>query len=121
MNPKSELIKLDVLILGGGIQGLWLLNELLGQRYSAILLEQGHLGGEQTCHSHAYIHQGHLYRESQTGLVERLRAVNDIWQRWIRAHSPEMGFQPSYFGYQNPADADQKRALGSARPAIRSQ
>ena len=56
-------IAADVLIIGGGVMGLWLLNDLRQAGYSALLLEKRELGGEQTCHSHVYLHRGYLYNE----------------------------------------------------------
>ena len=38
----------DIVIFGGGIAGLWLLNRLRTEGYQAILLESRELGGGQT-------------------------------------------------------------------------
>ena len=58
-------IKVDVVIIGGGIMGLWPLKEIteLKKNYQAVLLESREVGGQQTCHSHVYIHHGHLYTD----------------------------------------------------------
>jgi glycine/D-amino acid oxidase-like deaminating enzyme len=106
----AEPLQPDVLIIGGGVQGLWLLNELHREGYQAILLERRALGDGQTCHSHVYLHQGHLYRD--VGLAERLRDVTQQWKDWLESRgSPRLGVGPSYFGFANPADAQQKEAL----------
>lgn len=48
----------DVVVLGGGIGGLWLLNRLRGRGYNAVLLETGELGGGQSVNSQGMIHGG---------------------------------------------------------------
>jgi glycine/D-amino acid oxidase-like deaminating enzyme len=56
----NSSIGVDVVILGGGIQGLWLLADLVDQDYQAILLERFHPGSGQTGHAHFFLHQGHM-------------------------------------------------------------
>lgn len=104
-------VKTDVLIIGGGIVGLWLLNDLRQRGYSALLVERKELGGGQTCHSHVYIHQGHLYREGQVGLINHLHEVNEIWRSWVSERRSLRESSASFFGFQNPADAQQKEYL----------
>src|SRR5215472_6399952 len=108
-SPLVATVHPDVLILGGGGVGLWLLNDLHRQGYSALLLERRELGGEQTNHSHVYLHQGHLYEEAV--LASRLRHVTPRWAEWIRETSPRQAVMPSYFGFENPADAERKKTL----------
>lgn len=98
--------KTDVLILGGGIQGLWMLKDLRAKGYGAILLETGKLGGRQTLHSHLYIHQGHVYaaEELKAGneIVEILRDTTArFWDPWIEVNRPVPAHTPSYFGFNN--------------------
>ena len=112
MPNDALVIEPDVLIIGGGVQGLWLLNELHEKQYSAVLLERGELGGAQTCHSHVYIHQGYLYREAS--LAARLKGVQKPWDDWVHKHRPGRGFQPSFFGFRNPGDGEEHFALWKA-------
>ena len=100
---RIEPIELDVLIIGGGIMGLWLLNDLRQAGYAALLLERQELGGEQTCHSHVYIHQGHLYKE--TRLAAHLKEGTGLWENWLQSHFPTCEATGSYFGFRNSADA----------------
>jgi glycine/D-amino acid oxidase-like deaminating enzyme len=109
--PGVEWLEPDVLIVGGGVQGLWLLNDLRREGYSALLLERRELGGEQTCHSHVYLHQGHLYAEVE--LAEHLKDVRALWEKWLTTHTVERGVTPSYFGFQNRWQAQQKMNLWS--------
>jgi len=73
-------IELDVLIIGGGVQALWLLNDLNRLDYSAFMIARTPLGVGQTLHSHVYIHRGNLY--TRVELAKRLRDVNDIWDKF---------------------------------------
>ncbi len=108
---QANHIEVDVLIIGGGVQGLWLLRDLTKEGYSVVLLEKRALGDGQTCHSHVYIHQGHLYDEKrgEEDLIKRLGGVNALWESWFAENPPKRGVTPSYFGYQSAADAQQKR------------
>jgi glycine/D-amino acid oxidase-like deaminating enzyme len=51
----------DVVIFGGGIAGLWLLNRLRQSGFSVLLFESGALGGGQTHKSQGIIHGGMKY------------------------------------------------------------
>jgi glycine/D-amino acid oxidase-like deaminating enzyme len=75
------MIDVDVLIVGGGAQGLWLLRDLTKHGYKAILLERHELGGGQTCHSHGLIHRGHYYDNVDMMIV--LNAAAQFWQAFI--------------------------------------
>ena len=50
--------RVDVLIIGGGIQGLVALNTLVEKGYSCALVSDGDLGSGQTLHSHGYLNTG---------------------------------------------------------------
>jgi len=54
---RNEL-PIDCAIIGGGVAGLWLLNCLRRQGYSAVLFEHDALGGAQTAASQGIIHGG---------------------------------------------------------------
>jgi hypothetical protein len=115
MEP-TEPIGLDVLIVGGGITGLWLLNELHQRHYSAVLLERRELGGEQTNHSHVYLHRGYMYRS--VSLAAGLTGVNTRWRDWLDERNPVYGAGPSYFGFWNSDNALEKVAFWD-HPALR--
>lgn len=84
MNP----VNVDVLIIGGGSQGLWLLNDLNDAGYRTILLEREELGSGQTCHSHALIHRGHYYDNVQMMIL--LNAAAQFWRGFIN----RVGLEP---------------------------
>ena len=50
--------QVDVVIVGGGIQGLVALNSLVEHGYSCALVSEGDLGSGQTLHSHGYLNTG---------------------------------------------------------------
>lgn len=54
-------INVDIVIIGGGIAGLWLLNRLSNSGYNALLFEQDKLGGGQSIASQGMIHGGIKY------------------------------------------------------------
>src|SRR5262245_26533494 len=85
----------EVLILGGGILGLWVLNQLRAANYeSPVLLESELLGCRQTGHSDAFLHQGYSY--FQTSGVEVLVDAWNAWQPWIPVPMPPIAPPPAY-------------------------
>src|ERR1700676_1074918 len=52
------VIEIDVLVIGGGVQGLLLLHELTLAGRSCVLVANSDLGGGQTLHSHGVLNTG---------------------------------------------------------------
>lgn len=73
----------DIVIFGGGIAGLWLLNRLRDEGYQAILLETNGLGGGQTLASQGIIHGGLKYALSGS-LTGAANVIADMPGRWRR-------------------------------------
>lgn len=74
-------IDLDVLVIGGGVAGLWCLDELRRAGVSAALVESSGLGAAQTGWSQGIIHGGLKYTLS--GLFsESARAIREMPQVW---------------------------------------
>src|SRR5579862_8949363 len=71
----------DVVIFGGGVAGLWLLNRLRQAGFSTILFESGALGGGQTTKSQGIIHGGMKYA-LQGVLTNDAKAMTDMPERW---------------------------------------
>lgn len=79
----NSVMDLDVVIIGGGIAGLWLLARLRGLNYGAILIERQCLGAGQTLCSQGIIHGGSKYA-LQGRLGGAARAVGQMPSRWRR-------------------------------------
>lgn len=71
----------DIVIFGGGIAGLWLLNRLRKTGLSVILFESGALGGGQTYKSQGIIHGGIKYALQGT-FTHEARSMADLPMLW---------------------------------------
>jgi glycine/D-amino acid oxidase-like deaminating enzyme len=76
----------DIVILGGGIAGLWLLHRLRNAGYDAVLLEKSTLGNGQSIASQGMIHGGLKYAlgGGLTGASEAIAEMPAYWQRCLR-------------------------------------
>ncbi|HQA25185.1 MAG TPA: FAD-dependent oxidoreductase [Candidatus Competibacteraceae bacterium] len=61
MTGSDPALPVDILIVGGGIAGLWLLARLRARGYGALLVESDRLGSGQTLCSQGIIHGGAKY------------------------------------------------------------
>lgn len=82
-------IPTDVLIFGGGVAGMWLLDELLRQNCRALLLENRALGHGQTVGSQGIIHGGLKYMFSGQ-LTPAAKMVSEMPEVWRKALSGEI-------------------------------
>ncbi len=82
----NKTVETDIAIIGGGITGLWLLNQLREQGFSAILLESATLGGEQTHKSQGIIHGGMKYalQGSLTAASDAISRMPQVWQACLQ-------------------------------------
>lgn len=80
----SQALSTDVLIVGGGVAGLWLNARLRRQGFATVLVECARLGGGQSVKSQGIIHGGAKYalRGALTGASE---AIADMPRRWREA------------------------------------
>ena len=74
----------DVLVIGGGIQGLLALEALRNRGYAAALVTAGDLGEGQTIHSHGFLNTG--FGMMGTALAD---ASRDVVQPYLRDHGIE--------------------------------
>ncbi|MRI31952.1 FAD-dependent oxidoreductase [Endozoicomonas sp. OPT23] len=83
MSRKIQTLDSDVVVIGGGIAGLWLFNALNKQGYKALLLENSTLGGGQTIKSQGIVHGGTKYTLSGnlTKAAECIAGMPDRWRR----------------------------------------
>ncbi|MCC6076407.1 NAD(P)/FAD-dependent oxidoreductase [Pseudomonas sp. GCM10022188] len=80
----SHPLSTDVLIVGGGIAGLWLNARLRRLGYASLLVERGALGGGQSVKSQGIIHGGTKYALSGA-LTGSSEAIADMPRRWREA------------------------------------
>lgn len=83
-------IETDIVIIGGGIAGLWLLNRLRQSGYSAILLETHTLGGGQTHKSQGIIHGGIKYalQGAMTAAAQAIADMPKVWESCLQGKGP---------------------------------
>ena len=75
-------VETDIVIIGGGVAGLWLLNRLRKSGYCAILLESNTLGGGQTNKAQGIIHGGMKFA-LQGAMTPAAQAIANMPQTWL--------------------------------------
>jgi glycerol-3-phosphate dehydrogenase len=80
-----QTLHIDIAILGGGIAGLWTLNQLRNRGYSAVLFERCALGSYQTVGSQGMIHGGVKYAlaGAWSGSSQTISAMPDVWRKCL--------------------------------------
>lgn len=83
--PGVQQVRVDAVIVGGGIAGLWLLNRLTDSGFQTMLLERNGLGSGQTINSQGIIHGGLKYALSGalTSESEAIRGMPGRWRRCL--------------------------------------
>ncbi|MBG6288252.1 FAD-dependent oxidoreductase [Pseudomonas nitroreducens] len=78
----SESLSTDILIVGGGIAGLWLNARLRRAGFSTLLVENTALGGVQSMRSQGIIHGGTKYalHGALTGASEAIADMPALWR-----------------------------------------
>ena len=78
----SESLSTDILIVGGGIAGLWLNARLRRAGFSTVLVENTELGGVQSMRSQGIIHGGTKYalHGALTGASEAIADMPALWR-----------------------------------------
>ncbi len=79
-----QALSTDILIVGGGIAGLWLNARLRRLGYATLLVESDRLGGGQSVKSQGIIHGGTKYALSGA-LTGSSEAIADMPRRWREA------------------------------------
>lgn len=82
VNNMAKQLNVDIVIFGGGIAGLWLLDRLRQAGYQTLLLENESLGAGQTRFSQGIIHGGTKYALTGklTASSESIFAMPQIWR-----------------------------------------
>lgn len=103
----------DVLVVGAGASGLIAARLLSRHGYSVTLIDSGQIAGEQSNHSHGYLHRGHIYQKPRESLV---RALTEGASRWEREFS-SCGISPlsstAFVAFGNKCNADLASATWS--------
>ena len=100
----SLMFPADVLIIGGGIQGLVLLDDLTRHGYACVLVTNADLGSGQTLHSHGLLNSGTALLTGQ--LRDPLRtALSFARQRGLQLYGED-----SWYVLVPPATFQQLRA-----------
>jgi len=90
MSGSTTAIQADVVVFGGGVAGLWLLNRLRQTGYRALLVETQALGMGQTRHSQGIIHGGTKY--ALTGVLNQsanaVAAMPQLWADCLAGRGP---------------------------------
>ena len=81
MTGSDPALPVDILIVGGGIAGLWLLARLRARGYGALLVESDRLGSGQTLCSQGIIHGGAKY-SLHGQLSDSAQAIAGMPTRW---------------------------------------
>ncbi len=81
----NKMAAADVVIFGGGIAGLWLLNRLRQSGVATLLFESGSLGGGQTHKSQGIIHGGMKYalQGMLTKDAQAIASMPDYWKQCL--------------------------------------
>ena len=74
-------LQYDIIVIGGGIAGLWLANTLKSAGYNVILIEKEKLGAGQTLASQGMIHGGQKYvlEGRPTNLAREIAKMPKRW------------------------------------------
>ncbi|MBS3128692.1 FAD-dependent oxidoreductase [Candidatus Woesearchaeota archaeon] len=91
--------EVDIIILGGGVAGLWILNALTAEGYSVVLLEKQKLGQGQTICAQGIVHGGFKYVVPGKYRQGTASEVRNMPQRW-REHCSGQRKNPDLSGLQ---------------------
>ena len=81
----TQTLSTDILVVGGGIAGLWLNARLRRAGYSTVLVENKALGGVQSMRSQGIIHGGTKYalHGALTGASEAIADMPSLWRECV--------------------------------------
>lgn len=85
---QGEVINYDIVICGGGIAGLWLLNVLIAKGFNVLLIEKSTTGGIQTMASQGMIHGGQRYMlgVNSSNHAESVAPLPERWDACLEGH-----------------------------------
>jgi glycine/D-amino acid oxidase-like deaminating enzyme len=88
ISPKI-LMKTQVIVLGGGCGGLWLVHELARQHYASVLMDGPNIGGYASTRNQSWLHTGAFYAlANQVDIVQQCVRGRDtllkFCDKWAR-------------------------------------
>jgi glycine/D-amino acid oxidase-like deaminating enzyme len=119
-------LELDVLIFGGGVAGLWLLDELHRRRFRVLLIERRALGAGQSIASQGILHGGLKYMLGgmASGSARTVGAMTDVWRACLSGRGqPDLSdariFSPCCYLWRTDSLIS-RAALSAARLVLRT-
>ena len=93
MTAPDRPIPVDVLLIGGGVAGLWALDALTSRGLRCALAECGDLGAGQTVASQGIVHGGLKYTLAGllTGSAANIREMPGVWRRGLAGTPDPLG------------------------------
>lgn len=123
-------IETDVVVIGGGIAGLWLFRTLNLKGYQTVLLEQNSLGGGQSIKSQGIIHGGTKYTltGNLTGASQAIAGMPDRWRKALAGkggkYEPDLSsarILSEYHYLWSPGDIGSRMTSFFASKAVRGR
>lgn len=99
----------DVVVVGGGVSGLWIRRELIRRGYSVSLVEREALLAGQSSHSHGYLHRGFIYLSAPKTLTDELQAGADMWEAAVDSVGGTYEASESLVVFEDQASAQRAR------------
>lgn len=125
-----QSIETDVVVIGGGIAGLWLFRTLNLKNYKTVLLEQDSLGGGQSIKSQGIIHGGTKYTltGNLTGASQAISGMPDRWRKALAGkggkNEPDLssaGILSEHHYLWSPGDIGSRMTSFFASKAVRGR
>lgn len=90
----SSPLRVDVLVVGGSLQGLLVLDRLMSEGYSCALLTTSDLGAGQTLHSHGVLNTGFgMFGPEPVNLLHQV-VLPDLARRGVRTYGSWVALLP---------------------------
>lgn len=115
-----DRLRVNALVFGGGVAGLWILDELRRRGQSAVLLEAAAFGDGQTIVSQGILHSGLKYSLAGllTAAAREAGETVDLWRRCLRGEgrldlSTTKVLSPSFYLWRTDTASSKIGMLGA--------
>lgn len=122
--PTTEMLSVDILIIGGGVQGLVLLRHLTQHGYACVLVTNGDLGSGQTLHSHGFFNSGYPFLRHELRDALKQTVLPAVRERRLQLYGENDGYivapPPAMEAWRKGWDVhgyDYEEALPASLPA----